>query len=104
MRFIQHPITNKLIPAEEYERPSYQSHSIHGDISSFVSPVDGSIITDRKGLREHNRKNGVVNVSEFSKEHYEQKAKERANAGNSREEIFSRKQSIYNSILRAEQS
>jgi hypothetical protein len=29
---------------------------------SFVSPVDGSLITNKRGLREHNKRNGVVNL------------------------------------------
>lgn len=51
--------------------------SIHGDITPFVSPVDGSVISDRKQLREHNKRNNVVNASEFSDEYYAKKRKER---------------------------
>ena len=29
---------------------------------SFVSPVDGSVISSRSNLREHNRRNGVADV------------------------------------------
>ena len=104
MRYIQHPITHKLIPAEEYERPREAGHFIHADVTSFVSPVDGSVITDRKQLREHNKRNNVVSADEFSKEHYESKAKERANRGNTREEVFARKQAIYNEIIKQERA
>jgi hypothetical protein len=78
--------------------------AIHGDISSFVSPVDGSVITDRKQLREHNLRNNVVNNQEFSQEHYERKAKERSESGNSRKEVFARKQAIYNEIIKQERA
>jgi len=76
-RWIQHPITHKLVPADEYVRPKELSHFIHNDIESFVSPIDGSVISDRKQLSEHNKKHGVVNASEFSPEFYERKRKER---------------------------
>jgi len=33
---------------------------IAGDIAPFVSSVDGSLITGRRSLREHNKRNGVV--------------------------------------------
>ena len=104
MRYIQHPISLKLVPAEEYERPKEAGHFIHDDIRSFVSPVDGSIISDRKQLRDHNKRNNVVSADEFSKEHYESKAKERANTGNTREEVFARKQAIYNEIIKQERA
>ena len=54
------------------------SPAVHGDIDSFVSPIDGTVISDRKQLREHNKRNGVVSASEFSMGYYEDKAKERA--------------------------
>jgi hypothetical protein len=50
---------------------------IHGDIESFVSPVDGSVISDRKQLREHNKRNNVVNSHEFSQDFLDRKKKER---------------------------
>lgn len=69
-------------------------HAIHGDITPFVSPVDGSVISDRKGLREHNKRNNVVNADEFSPEHYEKAAKERARTytgEKTREETYARR-------------
>ena len=52
---------------------------VHGDIQPFVSPVDGSVISDRKQLREHNKWNNVVDAAEFTPEFYAGKAKEREN-------------------------
>jgi len=107
-RYIQHPITYKLIPADEYVRPKEAgTAAVHGDIQSFVSPVDGSVITDRKQLREHNRKNNVVSADEFSPEHYAKKKQERDDffqGRRSREETFNRKQEIYNNMIRAERN
>ena len=56
----------------------HSSAAVHGDIDAFVSPIDGTVISDRKQLREHNKRNGVVAASEFSMGYYEDKAKERA--------------------------
>jgi hypothetical protein len=81
------------------------SGAIHGDIQSFVSPVDGSVISDRKQLREHNKRNNVVNAGEFSDEYYAGKAKERERlytGEHTSAETFARKQEIYNIIQRAE--
>jgi hypothetical protein len=58
-------------------RPANHSAAVQGDIEPFVSPVDGSVISDRKQLREHNRKHNVVNTAEFSTEFLERKRKER---------------------------
>ena len=58
-------------------RPTHHSAAIQGDIEPFVSPVDGSVISDRKQLREHNLRNNVVNTAEFNPEFLERKRKER---------------------------
>lgn len=47
------------------------------DIEPFVSPVDGSVITGRRALREHNKRHGVTNVADYKNE-WRDKAKERA--------------------------
>lgn len=51
--------------------------TIMPDIEPFVSPVDGSVITGRKALREHNRRHNVTNAADF-KEEWAKKAQERA--------------------------
>lgn len=38
------------------------------DIQPFVSPVDGSIVTGRAALREHNLRNGVTNAADYKNE------------------------------------
>ena len=35
---------------------------VTGKFEPFVSPVDGSVITCQRELREHNSRNGVVNI------------------------------------------
>ena len=99
--WVQHPITLELIPRSEYVRPKEAQHSIFGDIESFVSPIDGTVITGRKGYDEHCRKHNVVNAANFTPEYYAQKAKERAavhEGKSSKEEAFRRKQ-VINEII-----
>ena len=64
--WVQHPITGKLIPKDEYVRPDTRSAYVQGDIESFVSPIDGRHITDRSHLRSHNRDHGVTNTADYS--------------------------------------
>lgn len=47
------------------------------DIEPFKSSVDGSVITGRRALRDHNKRNAVTNPADFTS-HWEGKAKERA--------------------------
>lgn len=54
----------ELIPIGS-ERSSSVAPAIHGDIESFRSIVDGTVISDRKQLREHNKRNGVVNTADL---------------------------------------
>ena len=37
-----------------------------GDLPDFISPVDGSIVNGRAGLREHDRRNGTTNVADYT--------------------------------------
>lgn len=96
-----------MIPADEYERPKEPGHFVRGDIQSFVSPVDGSVITDRKQLREHNKRNGVVSADEFSQDFFDRKQKERDRTftgERTRQETFERKREIYQNITDAERA
>ena len=79
--------------------------AIHGDIEPFVSPVDGTVISDRKQLREHNKRNDVVNSQEFSQQWLDKKAKERQDFFDgklSRKETQARKEQLNETINRAE--
>jgi hypothetical protein len=46
------------------------------DIEPFKSPVDGTIVSGRRSLREHNLRNNVTNAADF-KETWEQARKDR---------------------------
>lgn len=95
-RWIQDPNTGELVPENEYiprHKALDTSALIMPDIDAFVSTVDGTIIHSRSNLREHNKKHGVTNISDF-KETWAKAAKDRAayregnfNSGNQREMI-----------------
>lgn len=97
----------ELVPIDESARVrgAVQGSAIHGDIQSFVSPVDGTVISDRKQLREHNKRNNVVSAAEFSDEYYARKAEERRRSMSgeySRQEQLERKREIYESWVHHE--
>ncbi len=69
--------TTYMEPRDEAAK-RYDGHFVQGDIESFVSPVDGTVISDRRQLEEHNKRNNVVNTAEFGTDHWDRKAKERA--------------------------
>jgi hypothetical protein len=73
-----------------------RSASIQGDIEAFVSPVDGTIISDRKQLREHNKRNKVENIQEF------EGVKKPVTGEHTSAQKLARKQEIYETIMRAE--
>ena len=106
MRWRQDKDTGEFIPIDKAAiRQDSGGASVHGDIASFVSPVDGTVISDRKQLREHNKRNNVVSSDEFTPEFYAGKAKERADfyqGRHTRDESFKRKQEIYNTWIKAE--
>jgi hypothetical protein len=105
MRWRQCAKTGEMIPIDESAKRMGMGAAIHGDVTPFVSPVDGSIISDRRQLREHNLRNNVVNSDEFGTQHWDEKRKERDRfytGQHTRAESLVRKQQIYETIIRAE--
>ncbi len=53
------------------------------NFTPFRSPIDGTVITNPNKLREHNKRNDVVNVDAFGanggKEYFAKKQREREN-------------------------
>jgi len=76
-RWIQHPETHELIPADEYVRPKSPGVYVMEDIKPFVSPVDGTVISSRPHLEAHNRRHGVTNSADYSKEYLKGRANQR---------------------------
>lgn len=84
-RWRQCSVCHQLIPVEHWDDHPHvreerrgQSAFIQGDIESFVSPVDKSVISDRAQLREHNRKHGVTDLRDYGDGYFERKASERS--------------------------
>ncbi len=69
--------TGKLIPKEEYRQPVHKSAYVQGDLESFVSPIDRSVITDRKQLRNHLKQHGVTRSEDYSKDFLHKRRLER---------------------------
>ena len=95
----------EFIPRDEAAAKRDATAAIHGDIVPFVSPVDGSVISDRKQLREHNKRNNVVNYHEFdtTEQKRRQGVNERLHSGeHTPAESLARRQEIYETIIRAE--
>lgn len=51
---------------DEIPEQERKSATVLGDLPSFVSPIDGSVVSGRAGLREHCRKHGVVPTAELA--------------------------------------
>jgi hypothetical protein len=68
-----------MVPAEDFvaKDTGREWAAVHGDIVAFRSPIDGSIIDDRGKLREHNKRHGVTNSSDYSKGYIEDRARKR---------------------------
>lgn len=94
--WVQDPKTGKLIPKEEYVREGDYTAYIQGDIESFVSPIDGRVITDRSHLRAHNKEHGVTNSADYSKEFLLKRSRERLDrqAGRTNEDRRERREMI----------
>ena len=98
---------SELVPVDESARRRDASRGIivRGNFDAFRSTVDGSLIDSHRALEQHNRRNNVVNASEFSPEYLAQKRREREDfyqGRHSREESQKRKMELYETITRAE--
>lgn len=62
-RWIQDPVTNQLIPADQWRGPSTSSASyIIPDIQPYKSMITGEMITSRSHHREHLRQHNVQEI------------------------------------------
>ena len=64
-RWILDEKLGKLVPESEYQRrqPARPGITVIPDIAeSFISPVDGSTLSSRAEVREHNIRNSVVDI------------------------------------------
>ena len=42
------------------------THAVMGDLPDFVSPIDGTLVSGRAGMREHCRKHDVVPTADLA--------------------------------------
>ena len=105
--WVQDPETGEMIPKEKWLEHKYGDHPpenltarIQEDIAPFVSPVDGSVITGRKALSEHNKRHGVTNIRDYGDQYFERRQKELSNntLGNTREAKRDRVEAIKKAI------
>ncbi len=97
---------SEFIPVDEAARKR-DGVAIHGLFEPYVSPVDGTVISDPKSLREHNARNGVVHTAEFDQKFLDEKRKERERlykGEHTPAESLARKQEIYENIMRHERA
>lgn len=61
MRYIQHPVTLELIPADEYV-PVINAPFVMDDIKPYRSMATGEMIMGRRQHREHLRNNHLIEI------------------------------------------
>ena len=52
-------------PLPELAGQGNRSYSVMGDLPDFVSPIDGTVVSGRAGLREHCKRHDVVPTAEL---------------------------------------
>lgn len=55
-----------LYDKAELAQQSASAPTIHGDIPDFVSPIDGTVVSGRAGLRDHCRRHNVVPTADLA--------------------------------------
>lgn len=65
-RWIQDPVTFKLVPADEYYAPAdSKGPYIRDDIKPYQSMIDGNMIEGRKAHREHLKRNNCIEAADM---------------------------------------
>jgi hypothetical protein len=66
--------TGEVIPVEEwyekYGETVGNSAVVAKSFTAFKSTVDGTIISDRRQLAAHNKRNGVTNIADYGEKHF----------------------------------
>ena len=101
-RWIQDPKTGKLVPQDQYHGTEPNRLYVLGDIQPFVSPIDGTLISSRSKLRDHNNRHGVTNSSDYSPEFLAKRKKARDDeiTGNTKKAQQERRQLIDETLRR----
>lgn len=98
-----------MVPLDEaaVKRDEELGIIVRGNFDAFKSPIDGSLIRNHRDYMEHCRRHGVVPSQEFSREHYEAKAAERAKGFTGEvgsKEILQNKREMYETLMQMERS
>lgn len=56
---------DKSQPHPELDGGSRRTATVMGDLPDFVSPIDGTVVSGRAGLREHCKKHDVVPTADL---------------------------------------
>lgn len=78
-RYVWDPKLKELVEVSaDYVQPRPEAPNIFGDIEPFRSTVDGTVISSRSKLREHNKRNNVTFTEDFKGEWAEARRKREA--------------------------
>ena len=97
--FIYDPVLKKMVP-KGAKRDNGCRLYIHADVEPFQSVVDGTVVTGRTALREHNKRNDVTQVDKGVEQDWARNQKARDNFYNTKEAKEDRLGSIKESIER----
>ena len=80
-RYIQCRKTGKMLPAAEFyamEDALKGRGKTSTEFTEFVSPIDKTIISDRRQLAAHNKKHGVTDMRDYTQSHFDKAHKRRS--------------------------
>jgi hypothetical protein len=91
---------------EEYElqtRLAANAPAVQKNIEPFKSPIDGSIISCRSQLRQHNKKHGVTDIRDYGEQHFAKRGEEmyRERVGETPQAKRERQQLIEHNLYKA---
>jgi hypothetical protein len=64
-RWVQDPKSLQLIPEDQWVPQYNDGIMIAPDLPDFVSPIDGTVVRGRRGMREHCLRHDVVPTQEL---------------------------------------
>jgi len=65
-RWVQDPVTFKLIPADEYYQPTKNAGPyIQDDVKPYQSMIDGRMIEGKRDHREHLKRNNCIEAGDM---------------------------------------
>jgi hypothetical protein len=73
--YVYDPVQEKMV-VKGTQTHNNLSATVQG-FKDFKSPIDGSIIGDRKQLAAHNLRHGVTNIADYGEQHFHKKGMER---------------------------